>query len=113
MSYITNCIEICDELDELIRDQAIWSQATFGPDTERGPVGALRHLAKEAIEAAENPDDLEEYADCFLLILDAMRRKGCRFQTLVREAAKKMQKNKLRNWPTPEPDQPVEHIHNS
>ena len=34
--------------------QAEWSRATFGSDTERGPLGPLKHLEKEAKEAQEN-----------------------------------------------------------
>src|SRR5688500_7375797 len=61
-------------IHQLWLDQAEWSQATFGSDDERGPIGALKHLAKEAVEAQAAPDDEEEYADCLLLILDAARR---------------------------------------
>ncbi|WP_309109420.1 dATP/dGTP pyrophosphohydrolase domain-containing protein, partial [Klebsiella pneumoniae] len=47
-------------LDAMDRDQvrnehAEWSQATFG---NVGPVGPLKHLSKEALEAAAAPDDL-------------------------------------------------------
>jgi hypothetical protein len=56
--------------------QAEWSQATFGTDAERGPTGPLKHLEHEAREAQAAPDDPSEYADCFLLILDAARRSG-------------------------------------
>ena len=40
-------------LTALATDQSQWSQQTFGTDEERGPVGALHHLAREAVEAAE------------------------------------------------------------
>jgi hypothetical protein len=61
---------------DLISDQAEWSQKTFSPDNIRGPVGALRHLAKETKEAEEKPKDVVEFADMLLLLLDAMRRAG-------------------------------------
>jgi hypothetical protein len=41
--------------------QAEWSQATFGPDNERGPIGPLKHLAKEVAEVMQDPTDLMEF----------------------------------------------------
>jgi hypothetical protein len=45
------------------KEQAEWSRATFGSDTERGPVGPLKHLAKEVEECLAKPSDRMEYAD--------------------------------------------------
>jgi hypothetical protein len=36
-----------------------------------GPVGPLNHLSKEALEAAEQPGDLSEWADMQFLLWDA------------------------------------------
>ena len=94
----------------LAKDQSDWSQATFGTDQERGPLGALRHLEKEARETQAAPDDIEEYADCFLLILDAARRAGISPLQLIEAAQGKMVINRQRSWPRPVDDQPVEHI---
>lgn len=105
--------ESFSDLEFLIADQSSWSQATFGTDQERGPVGALRHLAREATEAAEQPDDIMEYADCLLLILDASRRSGFGFAKVVKAAIEKMKVNKAREWPKPTSDQPVEHVKES
>ena len=98
------------ELEELAEDQSEWSQATFGSDQQRGPVGPLKHLEKEAREAAANPSDVSEYADCLLLLLDASRRAGITPLELVRAGAAKMQTNKVRRWGTPTADGPVEHV---
>ena len=97
-------------LIHLCKDQAEWSQKTFGSDQERGPIGPLKHLEKEAREAQENPRDYEEYADCLLLILDAARRAGLDASNLVAAARLKMNKNKARTWPKPVNDEPVEHV---
>ncbi len=97
-------------LHRLAADQSDWSQATFGTDQERGPLGALRHLEREAREVQEAPGDVEEYADCFLLILDAARRAGFSPLRLIEAATAKMQVNRARQWPRPVDDQPVEHI---
>ncbi len=76
----------------------------------RGPIGALKHLAKEAKEAAESPHDKVEYADCLLLILDASRRAGIGLTELIETAWDKLQVNKTRKWPMPTSDEPVEHV---
>lgn len=103
-------LELGEELHHLAADQAAWSQETFGSDDERGPLDALLHLEKEAREAAAAPNDHEEYADCFLLILDAARRSGISPIDLVRCAQKKMAKNRCRTWPQPIDGMPVEHV---
>ena len=97
-------------LRKIADEQSEWSQATFGSDQERGPLGALRHLEKEAREAQQCPDDPTEYADCLLLIIDAARRAGFTIDELLRHTWDKLQVCKQREWPTPVPDQPVEHV---
>lgn len=97
-------------LNLLSIDQALWSQATFGRDFERGPIGALKHLEKEAKEAQESPTDRHEYADCFLLILDAARRAGISVFDLIEASKEKMVINRKRTWQKTDDDQPIEHI---
>lgn len=110
-SYMQGLIALADRLLDLWNSQSEWSQATFGTDQQRGPIGGLRHLAKEANEAAEDPTNIVEYADCFLLILDASRRAGFSLGDLLDAAEAKHQVNKLRIWPKPAADdQPTEHI---
>ena len=108
---VTDCNTTLGELlSSLAKDQSEWSQATFGTDQERGPLGALRHLEKEAVETQAAPDDIEEYADCFLLILDAARRAGISPLQLIEAAQRKMVINRQRTWPRPVDDHPVEHV---
>lgn len=97
-------------LHHIATEQAEWSQATFGSDQERGPTGALLHLEKEAREALEAPNDVTEFADCLLLILDASRRAGFDTAYLLAQTYQKLQVCKQRKWPKPDGDQPVEHI---
>lgn len=116
MSSYMNILDFGDKFHDLVIDQSEWSQATFGADSERGPLGALRHLEKEAIEAQAEVENgtgnlLEELADCLLLILDASRRAGVKPTRLVEAAQAKMIVNKSRKWPKPISDIPVEHIH--
>ncbi len=110
MSAIYLLIETGEALRDLARDHAAWSQATFGSDLERGPIGPLKHLEKEAREAQANPDDAEEYADCLLLLLDAARRAGIKPLELIRAAQAKLEINRGRQWSLPVSDEPVEHV---
>lgn len=116
-------------LADLVTDQSEWSQTTFGTDIARGPIGALRHLAKEVaeVEAAWRDWDavsgagqhdpapfksnlLTEFGDCLLLLLDASRRAGIKPMQLIEAAQAKMKINKTRTWPKPVDDTPVEHV---
>ncbi len=92
--------------------QSIWSQATFGTDTERGPLGPLKHLAKEAVEAQSGPPwDLTELCDCLFLICDATRRAGFTYDQLLAAAWAKLEVNKARKWAKPtKGDEAVEHV---
>jgi hypothetical protein len=102
-----------DKLVALARDLADWSERTFGPDTLRGPIGALKHLEKEAREAQAQPGDIKEYADILILWLDASRRAGFTPLDMIDAAIAKMQENKARTWPAidlSKLDEPTEHI---
>lgn len=48
------------EREQIRHEHAKWSDSTFGCV---GPIGPLKHLSKEALEAAAEPDDLSEWAD--------------------------------------------------
>lgn len=90
--------------------QAEWSRATFGSDTERGPQGPLKHLAKEVQECLADPSDLMEFVDMQLLIFDAARRAGFTFEQLVKGCWEKLEVNKARKWQKPTTDEAVEHV---
>jgi phosphoribosyl-ATP pyrophosphohydrolase len=94
-----------------------WSQATFGTDAARGPLGALKHLEKEAREAqvevqCGTKEDLhEEIADCLFLTFDAARRSGMTLVDLMEQCFAKLAKNRLRVWgPPTNSDEPIEHV---
>ena len=91
-------------------DLADWSQATFGDDKTRGPVGPLKHLAKEVREALADPTDKMEYVDCLFPVFDAARRAGLTYGELLGLSWKKLAINKARQWPKPSSDEPVEHV---
>lgn len=114
LSHAAQALDFYDALMLLINIQSEWSQATFGPDNVRGPKGPLKHLAKEAAEAAEEPDRnkrLKEHADCLILHLDATRRDGFTFKEIIAAAIAKMTENRERTWPAvTDVDAPVEHV---
>jgi hypothetical protein len=94
-------------------NQSEWSQLTFGTDSERGPVGGLRHLIKEADEAIRSigtPEFLGEIGDCFALTLDAARRGGVSLSKLIEQVNRKLAINKKRTWQKLTSDEPVEHV---
>lgn len=89
------------------REHAAWSQATFG---NVGPVGPLKHLSKEALEAAEEPGDLSEWADMQFLMWDAQRRAGITDEQITQAMIEKLVVNKQRSWPEPKEGEPRLHI---
>lgn len=89
------------------REHAEWSQATFG---NVGPVGPLKHLSKEALEAAAEPGDLSEWADIQLLLWDAQRRAGITDEQLITACIEKLAINKQRQWPEPKDGEPRLHV---
>lgn len=96
------------QLRNLIRKRhAEWSQATFG---DVGPVGPLKHLSKEALEAAAEPEDLSEFADMQFLLWDAQRRAGISDAEITAAMENKLKINMERQWPEPKDGEPRLHI---
>ncbi len=93
--------------DQVRQEHAEWSQATFG---NVGPVGPLKHLSKEALEAAEQPGDLSEWADMQFLLWDAQRRAGITDEQITQAMIEKLAINKQRSWPEPKDGEPRLHI---
>lgn len=95
-------------LREQVRSEhAEWSDATFG---NVGPVGPLKHLSKEAIEAAAEPDEMSEWADMQFLLWDAQRRAGISDKQITLAMVEKLAVNKNRQWPEPKGGEPRLHI---
>ncbi|HBW7354036.1 TPA: DUF550 domain-containing protein [Klebsiella pneumoniae] len=95
------------ERNQVRREHAEWSQATFG---NVGPVGPLKHLSKEALEAAAEPGDLSEWADMQFLLWDAQRRAGVTDEQITQAMIDKLAVNKQRKWPEPKDGEPRLHI---
>ncbi|MDV1857863.1 DUF550 domain-containing protein [Citrobacter freundii] len=99
------------QLRNLIRKRhAEWSDSTFG---NVGPIGPLKHLSKEALEAAAEPDDLSEWADMQFLLWDAQRRAGISDGEITAAMEEKLKVNMARQWPEPKDGEPRLHIKTS
>ncbi|MEG8471463.1 Eaa1 [Klebsiella pneumoniae] len=95
------------ERDQVRSEHAEWSQATFG---NVGPVGPLKHLSKEALEAAAEPGDLSEWADMQFLLWDAQRRAGITDDQITQAMIEKLVVNKQREWSDPKDGEPRLHL---
>ena len=96
-----------NDRDQVRREHAEWSQSTFG---SVGPIGPLKHLSKEALEAAAEPGDLSEWADMQFLLWDAQRRAGITDEQITQAMIEKLAVNKQREWPEPKDEEPRLHI---
>ena len=96
-----------NERDQVRREHAEWSQSTFG---NVGPIGPLKHLSKEALEAAAEPGDLSEWADMQFLLWDAQRRAGITDAQITQAMIEKLAVNKQREWPESKDGEPRLHI---
>lgn len=95
------------EREQIRHEHAKWSDSTFGCV---GPIGPLKHLSKEALEAAAEPDDLSEWADMYLLLWDAQRRAGISDAEITAAMENKLKINMERQWPEPKDGEPSLHI---
>ncbi len=118
-----------DELQNLMVDIASWSDATFG-EGQRNPA-ILHHLKKEVQEcidavekfqkgtSIESPycesekrcrEAFDEYADCFMLLLDSAYHFGINALSLILFTRDKLEVNKRRKWGKPDCNGVVEHL---
>ena len=93
--------------EQVRREHAEWSDKTFG---DVGPVGPLKHLSKEALEAAAEPDDLSEWADMQFLLWDAQRRASISDGEITAAMEEKLKVNMARQWPEPKDGEPRQHL---
>ncbi|ACF69991.1 dATP/dGTP pyrophosphohydrolase domain-containing protein [Salmonella enterica] len=93
--------------EQIRHEHAKWSDSTFGCV---GPIGPLKHLSKEALEAAAEPDDLSEWADMQFLLWDAQRRAGISDAEITAAMEDKLKINMERQWPEPKDGEPRLHI---
>ncbi|HBT9662463.1 TPA: DUF550 domain-containing protein [Klebsiella pneumoniae] len=107
INYLYAAPQPAPDREQVRREHAEWSQATFD---NVGPVGPLKHLSKEALEAAAEPGDLSEWADMQFLLWDAQRRAGITDEQITQAMIEKLAVNKQREWPEPKDGEPRQHI---
>ena len=96
------------DLQDLFDDNVTWQWETFGPGYN--PLPSLHHLKKEVQEAIDEPHNLEEYADIFLMTLAAVDRAGFDLPDLLKAAKDKFIICKQRKWGPPDENGVCEHI---
>jgi len=84
------------EFQHLQNITADWSDSVFGKRTN--PIGSLRHLKEEVDEIIQEPNDLIEYCDAFLLLIDSARMSGFTMEQLYEGCIEKLEINKNRKW---------------
>ena len=87
-----------DNLHKLLKEIETFSNSAFGTPQVRNETATLRKLKAEIDELIENPNDKHEWADVFLLLLDAARRKGYTINDLISFGLEKIEINKNRTW---------------
>ena len=85
----------------------LWSDKTFGISS---PLVPLHHLRKEVDEVIAAPADITEYADCYLLLMDAARLAGFSMTDIENAAEAKYLTNLTRQWGEPDTNGVREHI---
>ncbi|ERP95719.1 hypothetical protein Q669_29565 [Labrenzia sp. C1B10] len=95
---------------QLVTRHRKWSDATFGPRSERGPISSLKHLKKEVDEALNDPHEVEEYADMMFLLLDAAHRAGFDCFDVHGAMVDKLPVLLKRDYPKTAPEEVSEHI---
>jgi hypothetical protein len=101
------------ELARLQKEAGRWSDQTFGKQSiydEDAGVGAINHLRKEVGELLDEMDDITEWADCLMLLLDGARRRGIDIDAIVDATWDKLEVNRQRKWGKPDADGVVEHV---
>ena len=110
-----------NELQKMINEIGQWSELTFSHQNSRSK---LHHLQKEVAELihaigqeSSEPNKKNEvnleFADCFILLLDAARKEGLSATIILNAIIEKMEINKARKWGNPDENGVMEHIRDS
>ena len=94
-------------LQQYMDAHAEWADVTFKGQSLKG---VLAHLKKEIAEWKDAPEDPEEFADCFSLMMRAWRLLGGTADTAIETAYQKLDVCKGREYGEPDEDGSVQHI---
>ena len=98
---------MANDWQKLQDDIGLFTDKTFPKSTAKSK--AL-HLSEEAQEAAADPTDILEWADCMILLLDGARAAGYDTTAIYKAVLEKMEINKDRTWGVPDVDGVARHI---
>ena len=70
----------------------------------------LHHLKQEVEELIRKPDDIEEYADCMILLIQSAIKAGYNMDLLHKACLIKHDMNKSREWGKADENGVVNHI---
>ncbi len=98
------------DVDRLQKKLFEWSSTTFGDSKTLGPSGPLNHLRKEINEALDDPSDIMEFADMYMLLSDAASRAGHKMSAVLNATVEKLEICKQRKWGPPNADGFSEHV---
>lgn len=86
-----------------------WAAQTFPVETQTY-VQSIAHLKRELDEILSAPGDVTEWADGFILFLEAAKRAGFDTHQLLEAAELKLAINKKRVWGAPDADGVIQHV---
>lgn len=95
------------DLDAFQADTIAWARRTFPTTTVES---TLKHLVRETGEVLKDPADIVEWADCYLLLMNAAAIAGHPVSAIVEAAKAKAAVNRSRKWGAPDADGVVEHV---
>lgn len=95
------------DMNDLQHDLKKWTEKQF---PSRNMESITNHLKSEIGELLENPTDIIEFADCFMLLVDAASYQGIHMSDIWRAMGEKLEINKKRKWGEPNEQGFVEHI---
>ncbi len=84
-----------------------WADTTF--PGHRTTMRCLLHLREEVNELIDAPDDRSEFADAFMLLLDAARKAGITPDDLIRAGYGKLEICRQRQWGPPDENGVIRH----
>lgn len=96
-----------DAWQKLQDDIGLFTEKVFPASTASSKA---KHLAAEALEAAADPADILEWADCMILVLDGARKAGFSVADIHAAVTRKMAINQKRVWAAPDADGVCRHV---
>ena len=86
----------------------LWSDATFGEGDRY--LGILEKLKEEVQELLDDPMNDDEMADCFIILLDAARKRGMYINDILAVCYDKLEVCKKRKWGPVDKNGKCQHI---